>query len=54
LLARVAGKSPLEYLSPSERARQHDAVLVLMNQPPTNIPDLIAEFVQKIENDAEN
>ena len=54
LLARVAGKSPLEYLSPSERARQHDAVLVLMNQPPTNIPDLIAEFVQKIENYAEN
>jgi 5-methylthioribose kinase len=54
LLARVAGKSPLEYLTPSERARQHDVVLKLMKEPPDNIPDLIAEFVSKIEAYAEN
>ena len=54
LLARVAGKSPLEYLTPWERARQHDVVLALMAEPPTNIPDLIAEFVRKIETYAQN
>jgi 5-methylthioribose kinase len=54
LLARVAGKSPLEYLTPWERARQHDVVLTLMSNPPDNIPDLIAEFVRKIETYAEN
>jgi aminoglycoside phosphotransferase (APT) family kinase protein len=31
LLARVAGKSPLEYLSAEERARQRDVVVSLMN-----------------------
>src|SRR3984885_2744619 len=54
LLARVVGKSPLEYLTSSERARQHDVVLKLMREPPDNIPDLIAEFVNKIETYAEN
>jgi 5-methylthioribose kinase len=54
LLARVAGKSPLEYLMPWERARQHDVVLALMGEPPTNIPDLIAEFIHKIETYAQN
>jgi len=49
LLARVAGKSPLEYLTPWERARQHDVVLALMRKPPNDIPDLIAEFVHTIE-----
>jgi len=41
-------------LSPSERACQHEVVLVLMNKPPKNIPDLIAGFIQKIENYADN
>lgn len=54
LLARVVGKSPLEYLTPRERARQHDVVLTLMKEPPDDIPDLIAEFVSKIETYAEN
>jgi 5-methylthioribose kinase len=54
LLARVAGKSPLEYLTPWERVRQHDAVLALMGEPPNNIPNLIAEFVRKIETYAKN
>src|SRR4029077_2721502 len=47
LLARVAGKSPLDYLTPEEVTRQRDIVLALMVKPPTSVPDLIAEFVHK-------
>src|SRR6266481_6744224 len=49
LLARVAGKSPLEYLTPDEVTRQRDTVLALMVKPPSSVPDLIAKFVHKIE-----
>jgi 5-methylthioribose kinase len=49
LLARVAGKSPLEYLTSAEVTRQRDAVLVLMREVPTSVPKLIAEFIRKIE-----
>jgi 5-methylthioribose kinase len=49
LLARVAGKSPLEYLTPWERLQQRNVVLAMLEQPPTNVPDLITEFVRKIE-----
>jgi 5-methylthioribose kinase len=49
LLARVAGKSPLEYLTAEEMARQRDTVLTLIVEPPTNVPDLITEFVRKLE-----
>jgi len=54
LLARVAGKSPLEYLTPWERLQQRNVVLALVEEPPTNIPDLITEFVHAIENYAHN
>ena len=54
LLARVAGKSPLEYLTPQEAARQKDVVLELMANPPHNVRDLIAEFIQQIEAHADN
>jgi len=54
LLARVAGKSPLEYLTPLEQARQKNVILELMVKPPTNLSDLITEFVNKIEAYAEN
>jgi 5-methylthioribose kinase len=54
LLARVAGKSPLEYLRPAEMARQRDVVLALMAEPPTGVSDLIAEFVRRIETHAQN
>lgn len=54
LLARVAGKSPLEYLNPWERARQHDAVLDLLSESPGNIQDLITRFVCKIDAYANN
>jgi 5-methylthioribose kinase len=54
LLARVAGKSPLDYLTPQEVTRQRDIVLALMVKHPTSVPDLIAEFVHKIETYAQN
>jgi hypothetical protein len=54
LLARVAGKSPLDYLSSEEVTRQRDIVLALMVKPPTSVPDLIAEFVHKIETYAQD
>jgi len=44
LLARVDGRSPLEYLSPIERDRQRAIVLTLMKRPPVLIPDLIDWF----------
>jgi 5-methylthioribose kinase len=47
-LARVAGRSPLEYLTPYERARQQDAVLSLLDQPPDRMPDLIAAFTGRL------
>lgn len=41
LLARVDGRSPLEYLSALERERQRQAVLDLMPAPPTDVGVLI-------------
>ena len=54
LLARVAGKSPLEYLTPAEVAHQRDTVLALILEPPTCVPDLIDDFIYKIEAHANN
>lgn len=54
LLARVAGKSPLEYLTPAEAVRQRETVLCLISQPPTRVPDLIDKFICKIEAYANN
>ncbi|MGB6387644.1 MAG: phosphotransferase [Terriglobales bacterium] len=54
LLARVAGKSPLEYLTTVEMARQRDIVLALIAKPPISVPDLITEFVYRIETYAQN
>ncbi len=45
LLARVDGRSPLEYLDADERRRQRAAVLGLMAAPPSGIDDLIERFV---------
>ncbi len=41
MLARVDGKSPLEYLTPSHRDRQRRVVLELMQRTPASIPQLI-------------
>lgn len=46
LLARVDGRSPLEYLTPDEKERQRRLVLALMADPPTTQPDLIHAFHQ--------
>lgn len=48
LLARVAGRSPLEYLTTAERQRQQAAVLALMARPPASIAELAEGFVAAI------
>jgi 5-methylthioribose kinase len=45
LLARVDGRSPLEYLDPSEQKRQRAAALRLMAEPPDGIGPLIDQFI---------
>ncbi len=49
LLARVAGRSQLEYLRDDERRRQRDAVTRLMQSPPDAMPALVRWFVEEIE-----
>jgi aminoglycoside phosphotransferase (APT) family kinase protein len=49
LLARVAGRSPLEYLDAEERARQRAAVLRLMAVPPPAIDELVERFVAGLD-----
>jgi hypothetical protein len=49
LLARVVGRSPLEYLTPEERDRQREAVVRLMHDVPRDVPELIERFVREIE-----
>ncbi len=49
LLARVAGRSPLEYLDAAKRARQRDVVLALLAQPPTTVAALVAGFIANVE-----
>ncbi len=44
LLARVAGRSLLEYLSREEQIRQQAVVVELMKQPPLTMADLIDQF----------
>jgi tRNA A-37 threonylcarbamoyl transferase component Bud32 len=48
LLGRVAGRSPLEYLDDAERARQKNAVLALMSDAPTTVPDLVDRFIGRL------
>lgn len=48
LLARVAGRSPLEYLTPGERARQQEVVVALMAAPPATVEMLITHFTAAI------
>jgi 5-methylthioribose kinase len=49
LLARTAGRSPLEYLSDRERRKQWEAALHLITHCPATVPDLIEGFGQKIQ-----
>jgi 5-methylthioribose kinase len=48
LLARVAGRSPLEYLDAAERARQQAAVVTLMPHPPETVDELVAQFIAQV------
>jgi tRNA A-37 threonylcarbamoyl transferase component Bud32 len=48
LLARVAGRSPLEYLSEEELARQKEAVLGLIGDPPGDVSDFVDGFVGRL------
>ena len=41
LLARVAGRSPLEYLDDEERRRQRTAVVALMRETPKSLRELV-------------
>jgi len=49
LLARVAGRSPLEYLTPDERGRQRGAVVGMLAGPPLTVPALVDRFVDRID-----
>lgn len=49
LLARVAGRSPLEYLSGAERARQQRAVLALIDNAPAGIAELTDAFTKLLD-----
>jgi 5-methylthioribose kinase len=48
LLARVAGRSPLEYLNETEKATQARVVLELMENTPTTLPELITRFSTRL------
>jgi 5-methylthioribose kinase len=48
LLARVDGRSPLEYLGEDERAWQRAAVLSLMGDPPVRVDALAERFVEAL------
>ncbi len=45
LLARAAGRSPIEYLDGEERRRQQIAVLSLIADPPRSVPELTERFL---------
>ncbi len=44
VLARVAGRSPLEYLSAAERSLQRSVALDLIERAPATMPDLVERF----------
>ncbi len=48
LLARVAGRSPLEYLDTRQKAHQQAIVLQLMLKPPATLDALIDEFIARL------
>lgn len=48
LLARVVGRSPLEYLDDDQRARQRQAVLRIMPAAPATIADLVAMLEEEL------
>lgn len=49
LLARVAGRSPLEYLTKAERTLQQAVVVALITHQPTTMNTLCEEFISRID-----
>ncbi|MGH7142756.1 MAG: phosphotransferase family protein [Planctomycetota bacterium] len=49
LLARVAGRSQLEYLTPEEKTRQRAIVLTLMAKPPATVEALARAWGDKLK-----
>jgi aminoglycoside phosphotransferase (APT) family kinase protein len=49
LLARVAGRSPLEYLDATQQARQRRVVCDLIADPPAKIDALTTQFIEGIK-----
>jgi 5-methylthioribose kinase len=52
MLARVAGRSPLEYLDAAERVRQRQAVLELMRAAPATVEEAISKFIEAVDQNA--
>ena len=48
LLARVDGRSPLEYLDEPARRRQRAAAIALMQAPPATMPELAASWLGRL------
>lgn len=48
MLARVRGRSPLEYLDDAERDRQAAAVVALMRDPPQTVAGLAGRFTDEL------
>ena len=48
LLARVMGRSPLEYLDSGQQDRQRECVIGLMRKAPDSVPVLIRSFIAKL------
>ena len=49
LLARVAGRSPLEYLSSDERQRQRRVVTRMMDPPPATVEAMVERFMEDLD-----
>jgi 5-methylthioribose kinase len=49
LLARVAGRSPLEYLTVAEREVQQRGAVAMMMELPNSIPELVTTFLTHLE-----
>jgi aminoglycoside phosphotransferase (APT) family kinase protein len=49
MLARVLGRSPLEYLDAEERTRQRDLVVRMMDEKIEDVPSLVASFFVRLE-----
>lgn len=49
MLARVRGRSPLEYLSEAERDRQAAVITDIIATPPTTVSELAETFVERLD-----